>query len=93
MSSNKLSGLIPERLNGLKKLKTQPWDGNLLGYVILSMYTGVELDMVSKGLFQNVWTSQWHRFLYQLIYGKRSIRNRPSKGTLYDQSLTQSALW
>ncbi|KAJ0018548.1 hypothetical protein Pint_11470 [Pistacia integerrima] len=52
LSSNKLSGSIPERLNGLKMMRTRPQDGNLLGYVISSMYTGVELDMVSKGLFQ-----------------------------------------
>ncbi|KAJ0082782.1 hypothetical protein Patl1_11669 [Pistacia atlantica] len=52
LSSNKLSGSIPERLDGLKMMRTRPQDGNLLGYVISSMYTGVELDMVSKGLFQ-----------------------------------------
>ncbi|KAJ0018549.1 hypothetical protein Pint_11476 [Pistacia integerrima] len=48
------SGPIPKRLNGLKMLSTRTRDGNLLGYVISSMYTGIELDMVSKGLLQQL---------------------------------------
>ncbi|XP_048235675.1 receptor-like protein kinase 5 [Ricinus communis] len=37
-------------LEGLKTLITQPTDGELLGYVVSSMYSGVELSMAYKGL-------------------------------------------
>ncbi|KAF2314331.1 hypothetical protein GH714_025432 [Hevea brasiliensis] len=49
-SDNKLSGSIPEKLDGLKTLITRPTDGDLLGYVISSMYAGVKLSMAYKGL-------------------------------------------
>ncbi|KAJ0082681.1 hypothetical protein Patl1_11667 [Pistacia atlantica] len=52
-SSNKLSGPIPENLNGLKMLKTQPQDGSILGFVISSMFAAVELTVTMKGLLQH----------------------------------------
>ncbi|KAI8029937.1 MDIS1-interacting receptor like kinase 2 [Camellia lanceoleosa] len=48
-SNNELSGPIPEKLDGLKILRTRPNDGIVLGYVVLLMFAGVQLDIVSKG--------------------------------------------
>ncbi|XP_048235727.1 LRR receptor-like serine/threonine-protein kinase FLS2 [Ricinus communis] len=50
LSDNNLFGTIPEKLEGLKTLITRPTDGELLGYVISFMYSGVELSMAYKGL-------------------------------------------
>ncbi|EEF28627.1 serine-threonine protein kinase, plant-type, putative [Ricinus communis] len=49
LSDNNLFGTILEKLEGLKTLITQPTDGELLGYVVSSMYSGVELSMAYKG--------------------------------------------
>ncbi|CAL5363607.1 unnamed protein product [Camellia sinensis] len=48
-SNNELSGPIPEKLDGLKILRTRPNDGIVLGYVVSLMFAGVQLDIVSKG--------------------------------------------
>ncbi|KAF8410681.1 hypothetical protein HHK36_003214 [Tetracentron sinense] len=49
-SNNKLSGPIPYKLSGLKTLRNRPKDNIMLGYVISFAYTGVELELVSKGM-------------------------------------------
>ncbi|XP_058111758.1 receptor-like protein 35 [Magnolia sinica] len=49
-SNNQLTGAIPKNLGGLKTLTHQPKDGFLLGYMIVLVYAGIELQMMSKGM-------------------------------------------
>ncbi|KAA8534617.1 hypothetical protein F0562_032124 [Nyssa sinensis] len=48
LSRNNLFGAIPDELHGLKMLTSRP-DRSIIGRVISSMYSGVELSIVSKG--------------------------------------------
>ncbi|KAJ8635097.1 hypothetical protein MRB53_009364 [Persea americana] len=54
LSYNKLSGSIPESIGGLTMLTRRPKDGGLLGHMISLMYDGVGLEIVSKGVLQEV---------------------------------------
>ncbi|CAN1154488.1 Receptor-like protein EIX2 [Linum perenne] len=49
ISNNRLSGGIPETLDGLQILTSRPQDGDLLSYVVSAMYMGVEMSMIYKG--------------------------------------------